>query len=601
MYIRAKEKYNKRSRKAYYTHKLCESVRTEKGPRQNTILHLGTLDLEQKHWKALADRIEELLTGQQRISPLGDNIEALAQHYTKRIIHKRMAEEHEYTDSEPDFQSVDVNSLASSEGKSVGPEHVGLEAMKHLGFFKIFEQLEFSKRHVDLASLLVVGRLIQPSSERKLKIFAKEESGLDELLNTDFSVIANNNALYETSDLLFSHKDVIEQHLREDSKYLLGLGESIILYDLTNTYFEGSTAYYEKAKHGRSKQKRNDCPLVTLGIVLDENGFLKTSRIFEGNISEPNTLMEMVKKIHNHSISQKLPFEKPTVVIDAGIATQKNLDNLKSEGFSYIVVSRSKPKDIPEPEFIEIKKGVKVHSFTQDDEVFVHCVSDGKTKKEEAMITKARANMEKSLEYLRDGLNIKGRLKKHDKVLERIGGLRNKYRRVSQAYDIHVKDNAKNAVHITWSFDKNKLGKPYNGSYFLRTNRNDLSETRLWSIYTMLTIVEDAFRCLKDELGLRPNFHQKSHRIEGHIFITVLAYHLLHYIRYKLNSVGLFHRWSTIKSWLTTHRILTTSLPKQGGGVVHVRHCTTPTLKQQEIYSALGIANVPLRKRKTIT
>ncbi len=394
MYIRAKEKYNKRSRKAHYTHKLCESVRTEKGPRQNTILHLGTLDLEQKHWKALADRIEELLTGQQRISPLGDNIEALAQHYAKRIIHKRMAEEHEYTGSEPDFQSVDVNSLASSEGKSIGPEHVGLEAMKHLGFFRIFEQLEFSKKHVDLASLLVVGRLLQPSSERKLKIFAKEESGLDELLNTDFSVIANNNALYETSDLLFSHKDVIEQHLREDSKYLFGLGESIILYDLTNTHFEGSTAYYEKAKHGRSKQKRNDCPLVTLGIVLDEDGFLKTSQIFEGNISEPNTLMEMVKNIHNHSISQKLPFEKPTVVIDAGIATQKNLDNLKSEGFSYIVVSRSKPKDIPEPEFIEIKKGVKVHSFTQDDEFFVHCVSDGKTKKEEAMITKAKANME---------------------------------------------------------------------------------------------------------------------------------------------------------------------------------------------------------------
>lgn len=601
MYIRAKEKHNKRSNKVYHAHKLCASVRTDKGPRQNTILHLGTLDLEQEHWKTLADRIEELLTGQQRLSPVSEKIEALAQHYAKRIIHGRMAEDYEYADSATDFQSVDVNSLASSEGKSIGPEHVGLEAMKHLGFFKIFEQLEFSKKHMDLASLLIVGRLIHPSSERELKRYAKEDSGLDELLKTDFSVIANNNSLYETSDLLFSKKDIIEQHLRHHSKKLLGLQESIILYDLTNTYFEGNTPYYEKAKHGRAKEKRSDCPLVTLGIALDESGFLKTSRIFEGNISEPIILMDMVRDIHNHSIEQELPFEKPTVVMDAGIATQKNLEELKAEEFSYIVVSRSKPKEIPDPEFVEIKKGVKVHSFTQDDEIYVHCVSEGKTQKEQAMIAKARAGIEKSLDHLRDGLSIKGRMKKYDKVLQRIGRLRNQYRRVSQAYDIHVKDNAKNAVQISWSFDETKLGKPYNGSYFLRTNRTDLNEARLWSIYVMLTIVEDAFRCLKDELGLRPNFHQKGDRIEGHIFITILAYHLLHYIRFKLNSIGLFHRWETIKSWLTTQRIQTTSLPKEGGGVIHVRHCSTPTLKQQEIYSALEIANEPFRKRKATT
>ena len=145
------------------------------------------------------------------------------------------------------------------------------------------------------------------------------------------------------------------------------------------------------------------------------------------------------------------------------------------------------------------------------------------------------------------------------------------------------------------------MGKPYDGNYFLRTDRNDLDDEKIWSIYIMLTIVEDAFRCLKDELGLRPNFHHKPDRIDGHIFITVLAYHLLHLIRYKLNEAGLFHRWKTIKSWLNTHRILTTSLPKERGGVIHIRHCTTPTLKQQEVYSALKITNVPLRQRKTTT
>jgi transposase len=602
MFIRAKEKKNRGSEKIYYTYKLVESVRTEQGPRQGTLLNLGTLDLEQEQWKPLANRIEELLAGQRHLVPLDENIEALAQHYTKLLVQKRMAEKNEFKQSDQDFQSIDVNALASSEGKSIGSEHVGLEVMKQLGFFRLFRQLKFEKNIMDIAALLIIGRLVHPSSERELKQYAEQESGLDELLRTDFSHLAN-NALYETSDILFSHKNSIEQFLRSRSKELLDLGESIILYDLTNTYFEGDVPFCEKAKHGRSKDKRNDRPLVTLGIVLDENGFLKTTRIFEGNISEPKTLIDMVHEVHGHAVGQQppLPLEKPTVVIDAGIASEDNLSTLKGQGFSYIVVSRSNPHEIPDPEFIEIRKGIKVHSFKQDDEIFLHCQSEAKTKKEQSMVNKAREKMEKELSYLRDGLRIKKRLKKYDKVLERIGRLRKQHTRVSKGFDIQVKQGGKNAVEITWQFDEKNLGKPYDGTYFLRTDRNDLNDEKIWYIYIMLTIVEDAFRCLKDELGLRPNFHHKPNRIEGHIFITVLAYHLLHFIRYKLNEAGLFHRWKTIRSWLNTHRIHTTSLPKEEGGVIHIRHCTTATLKQQEVYSALKITNVPLKQRKTTT
>ena len=602
MFIRAKEKKNRGSDKIYYTHKLVESLRTEQGPRQRTLLSLGTLDLEQKQWKPLANRIEQLLTGQRCLVPLDENIEALAQHYTKLLVQQQMAEKNEFQHSEQDFQRVDVNALASSEGKSIGSEHVGLEAMKQLGFFKLFRQLKFKKSMMDIAALLIIGRLVHPSSERELKRYAEQESGLDELLQTEFSRLAN-NALYETSDILFSHKDTIEQFLRNHSKRLFGLGESIILYDLTNTYFEGDVPFYKKAKHARSKDKRNDRPLITLGIVVDENGFLKTTRIFEGNISEPKTLMDMVHEIHGQAVGQKPPLalEKPTVVIDAGIASEHNLMTLKDQGFSYIVVSRSKPDEIPDPDFIEIKKGIKVHGFKQDDETFLHCQSEAKTKKEQAMVIRARQKMEKELSYLRDGLRIKRRLKRYDKVLERIGRLRQQHRRVSKGFDIQVKQSGQNAVAITWQFDEKHLGKPYNGTYFLRTDRTDLKDEKIWYLYIMLTTVEDAFRCLKDELGLRPNFHHKPNRIEGHIFITVLAYHLLHFIRYKLNEAGLFHRWNTIRSWLSTHRIQTTRLPKEEGGVIHIRHCTTPTLKQQEVYSALKIINVPLKQKKTTT
>ena len=602
MYIRLKSKTNKGSKKVYYTHDLVESVRTDKGPRQVTLLNLDPFYLDRKYWRTLAKRIKEIMTGQLRLMPLEDQLETLARHYAKLLVQKKMAEQSSIKKDESDFQSVDVNAIASTESRSIGPEYVALQTMKKLGFFNIFNKLEFAKYTQELATLLIVGRLVHPSSEHDLKRYAKQESGLDDLLGTDFSRIPN-NALYETSDILFAHKNSIEKLLRDQTKKILGLGESIILYDLTNTYFEGDAYFYKKAKRGRSKDKRHDRPLVTLGVVLDEQGFLKTSRIYEGNISEPSTMLEMVHAVHGQAVGQKppLPLEKPTVVIDAGIASEKNLKLLKEQGFSYIVVSRSQPKDVPQPQFVDIKKGIRVHSFRQNGDLYLHCQSDAKSAKENSMVNKAKEKMENELAYLRDGLDKKRRLKRYDKVLERIGRIRKTYSRVSAAFDIQVNSKNQKAVEITWTFDENKLGKPYNGSYFLRTDRTDLVDEQIWSLYIMLTTVEDAFRSLKDELGLRPNFHSKPERIEGHMFITVLAYHLLHFIRHSLNQADIFHRWETIKSWLQTHRIQTSSLPRENGGVIHIRHCTTPTLEQQDIYSALEISNVPVRKRKVIT
>ena len=179
--------------------------------------------------------------------------------------------------------------------------------------------------------------------------------------------------------------------------------------------------------------------------------------------------------------------------------------------------------------------------------------------------------------------------------------MRQHYTRVSKGFTITVKAHDGKASEITWQFDESKLGKPYDGSYFLRTDRTDLSSEETWSIYVMLTSVEDALRCLKSELGLRPIHHSKSNRVDGHLFISVLAYHLLSYNRWHMVKAGLNHRWPTIRSWLETHEVLTTNLPKEGGGVIHLRYCTIPTLKQRQIYKALRITSIPLRRRKNET
>lgn len=273
----------------------------------------------------------------------------------------------------------------------------------------------------------------------------------------------------------------------------------------------------------------------------------------------------------------------------------------KDEGFSYIVVSRSDPEEGSSDDFIEIKEGVKAKSIQQGDEVFLHCVSEARMKKERAMVAKARDRMEQELKNLSKGFNKKGCVKTYPKVLERIGRIRQRYPRVSKGFSIIVKEREGKATELTWQFDESKLAKPYDGSYFLRTDRTDLSTKQIWAIYVMLTSVEDAFRCLKSELGLRPIHHTKPDRVEAHLFISVLAYHLLNYIQYYLRKAGVNHRWPTIRSWLQTHQVLTTTLPREDGGMIHLRYCTTPTINQKQLYKALGITSIPLKRKKIVT
>ncbi|GAB6057081.1 IS1634 family transposase [Desulfonatronum parangueonense] len=605
MFIREKVKQNKNPKKVYHAHFLVESIRTVNGPRQRTILKLGTLSLPKEKWKALANRIEEIYLGSQNFLQVDPEVEPLASHFARLLIQQKIAEKQQAPQEDkggPDYLTVDVSELSSSPAKSVGAEHVGVHAMQQLGFFDLFKELDLTRRQSDLATLSIVGRLVHPCSENELKRFAKENSALDLILNTDFSRIGQNE-LYNVSDLLFENKEHIESFLRNRAKKVFCLKETIILYDLTNTHFEGAVKQCSKAHRGRSKQKQHQRPLVTLGLVMDELGFLKSSKTFDGNVVEAHTFQEMIKDLHQQSqgLRPVLPLYKPTVVMDAGIATEENLAFLKEQNFAYIVVSRKKYKEIPEGEAVSVKDGVTVKSFTQDDEVILHCQSQSKEQKEQGIVTKAKDKMEAELKALREGLSQKNKLKKYVKVLEKIGKLRKQYSRVSKAFEINVTQDEDLAVDLVWTYDPKKLGKPYDGSYFLRTSRTDLDPARIWEVYIMLTILEGAFRHMKSELGLRPNFHRKEDRIEGHMFITVLAYHLLHWIGYRLKKAGMCSSWTGIRETLDTHRLLTTSMPVKDGGIVSIRHCTTPTVEQAKIYNVLGASGMPIKKTKVVT
>lgn len=614
MFIKEIKKQNKGYEKVFISHRLMESYRTERGPRQRKILSLGKLDLPKEQWKLLADRIEEKVIGQESFLSIDENVESLATHYASLIIQQKITlSKHQVKKTQQaEYETIDINSVSNSKVRSIGAEYVGYETFKQLGLDTLFGKLGLSKQEIDLTALSIVGKLVYPASEHRTRAWAKHLTGLDELLNADFTHLSN-NALYRTSDLLLSFKSQIEEHLKLKERNLFSLKENIILYDLTNTYFEGSTKKNKKAKWGRSKEKRSDCPLVTLGLVIDEMGFPKASKIFKGNVYEADTLLKMLELLQGETIQSASTKARAkakkgiTVVMDAGISTEDNLKLLKSEGYDYICVARNKPFDeskVDLDNLVTIKQDktnkVEAKLVKGDDENVLYCKSFLKEKKEQAMKTKMQQRFEEGIKQIAASLTKKGGVKKYDKVLERIGRLKEKNASIAHYYCVDVKHKDGIATAVDWKFLKvEKAKQRFSGSYFLRTSRTDLTEQKIWSLYVMLTNLEDAFRYLKDELGLRPVHHQKESRSDGHLFITVLAYHLLISIQTKLRSSGIHMRWSAIRDFLSSQVRVTTGMTTKDGKRIYIRNCSEAESFHRAIYNALCLNHCPLQAKRT--
>lgn len=603
MFIREIVKKNPGSPKNFVYHRLMESVRTPKGPRQRILLNLGQLDLPRSDWKALANRIEEVLLGQESFLPPPPQIEGLAQHYAQLLRRKEMYSLPVPEKEEADWQRVDLNSLAEGESRSIGGEAVAQAFWKRLEFPQILSDMGLGQEEIDKAALLVIGRLLHPASERGTALWGKRMSALGELLGADFEHLGN-NSLYRVSDRVVEHRDEIERELAQRERGLFQLGEKIVLYDLTNSYLTGRAHESDQAHHGRSKEKRSDCPLLTLALVMDEDGFPKASRLLPGNVSEPGTLEQFLQTIKPQFEAQ-LPLrqEPPTVVIDAGIGTEDNLALVRREGFHYISVSRKRPKEIPQEGLLIIREGrdstIQAKRLDRDGEVLLYCESSARERKEVAIKARFQKGFEEGLASIAGSLAKKRGTKSYERVLERLGRLREKYPTISQFYRVEVEQELGMVKKITWGIDRQEeLRARFSGSYYLRSDRADLDEKELWSLYMMLTQVEDAFRSLKSELGLRPTYHRIDRRLEGHFFISVLAYHLLASIQRDLRKKGISHRWSTIREQMATQRRSTASITNDKGERIHIRHTSDPEPFHYEIHRALGLPPKPLRKKR---
>ncbi len=611
MYIRKSKE--RKSGKVYESFRLVESVRINNKPRQRTILNLGAgFSVPSERHKELCGLIEEklfLLNNTSLISGEESDLDSIADSIVKKIVVKESKSpkiaatgKSIETQAALDLVTVDLNSLENNDVRSFGGEAVCLDTINRLGIPNKLVEFGFSRKQRAMAIGSIAARLLMPGSDRASFHWLKQTSALGELIDFDFNDTSLSR-FYEVADQLHSKKELLEDWLYQAECKLFTLDESIILYDLTNTFFEGSGKYNEKAKFGRSKEKRTDAPLVTMGLVLDGQGFPRKSAVLPGNVSEPSTLKEML----HHLIGSNAETRKRTVVMDAGIATEDNLAWLRSNRFVYVVVARNRVEMPDEGEFVPVAEGKKDvraklvrNEETSEWDMFVD--SDAKAKKEEGIKSKSRQRFEEDMEQVRAGLNKKRGTKTLAKVHTRIGRVKERHRRVSGLYNVTVipDGNDKNAVGVKWELQPEKEKKKLNGIYRLRTNEESMTVETFWRIYVNLTQVESSFRSMKSELGIRPIHHQKEHQMDAHLFITLLAYHVSHSIRYRLQKHGIKYSWETIRNILSGHVRVTTTIKGEDNQAIHIRKNSRSSFDQKKIYNALEIWKLPGKIIKAI-
>jgi transposase len=447
----------------------------------------------------------------------------------------------------------------------------------------------------------IIARMVMPGSELASHRWLTGTSGLGDLLEVDLAALPLSR-LYRASDLLLKHHDEIETQLFARIETLFGLTESVTLYDLTNTYFEGAEVGNPKAARGHSKEKRSDAPLVTLGVVCDGSGFIRRSRVFAGNAVECRTLEGMLTGLAAPAGA--------LVVMDRGIATAANLAWLKEHGYRYLVVSRERERRFEaERATTLVSAGEEtiqvVRELSEDgQEVRLQCHSPGREMKETGIMARFCTRFEAGLTKLAEGLTTPRGETRADRLQERIGRLKAASRGAGQHYTVSLDTDATGATVTALRWEQTPvpgtmLTDP--GVYCLRSNELSWDAEQLWRTYMMLTDLEAVFRSLKGELGLRPIFHSKEERTDGHLFISVLAYQFVQVIRQRLKAQGIHDSWAGLREVLSVQRRVTASFTQKDGRTLHVRKATRPEPDLVRIYDALGLPHQPGGVQKLVS
>lgn len=608
MYFKFSLRYNKDKQQSDAYYRLVESYRNAEGRVcHRTILNIGFIDddysPEQLNQTAriLTDRYEQK---QPLFEPADTAVIELAETLWKRIIKDRRLD---LTLHSPASRQIDADTIRHSNVREIGSEWICHQTLEKLGISKVLAEAGFSGEQIQLASTQIVSRAVYPASELKTASWIKENSAIGELTGYGCEKITKDK-LYESALRLYAVKDQLEQHLSHKTNELFDISDKIVLYDLTNTYFEGQYGRSELAKYGRSKEKRNDAKLVVLALVVNIYGFIKYSAIHEGNMTDCKNLSVMIDKLSRCTNAQN-----PVVVMDAGIATGENLEMIRTKGYHYLCVSRTRLKDYQAISgrltvLLETKSKrnvrLKAVSDNKNTDYYLEVASEDKYETQNSMRTQFEQRFEMELQKIAQSVERKGGTKKTVKVHQRIGRVRERYPSVQYYYDIEVTLSEDNhtVTSVNWSKNEQQYAKKEAsmGLYFLRTSLLLKDEVMIWNIYNTIREIESSFRTLKTDLDLRPVYHKSDAGTMAHLHLGLLAYWVVNTVRCKLKAHGINSHWQEIVRIGNTQKIITTHGTNTAGVVIGVRKCSEPGEQLKNIQSILLIKPKPFAKRKSV-
>ena len=603
MYIRATKTHTKGGKPAF-SYRLSRSVRIGDKVRQETLLNLGVdFPVPRERWRDVVLVTEVLLAGQRPMLPVPAEVEAAAEDLVRRLRAAGLAPAAPARRGrERAVATVDLDTLEHDDTRTVGGERVCLSGLSELGFGELLHAQGVRGRDARVAIALVVAKMLHPSSEREALRWLREDSAALELLDLDRGKALSLQKLYRTGDVLWRHRRALQAGLFRRERELLELPDTIVFYDLTNTWYTGRSDE-QLLRFGRSKERRHNCPLVTLALSLDGAGFPRGCEVLAGDVSEPSTLRAALERLEAEAGARAGP--RPTVILDAGIATEENIGWLRERGYGWICVSKEARPAPPEGGAeltltTSARQEVMAWKLDGDEEeVRLYAVSAAKRATEEALLARHRARYEEALRHLHEGLTIPHRRKRYEQVMDTVGRLGERHRLVSAQYVVDVRrGEGPNATAVEWRRTKRYAARDAGaGSYVLRSSRTDWDTERIVRTYWRLTEIEATFRSLKTELGLRPIWHVKRSRIAAHLFLAVLAYHGVHLIRTRLKARDIPLSWDAIRTRLRPWVRMTTTIRETNGRLIVNRQDVRPPAHLAQIARAVGVQPYHHRRR----
>ena len=503
---------------------------------------------------------------------------------------------------------VDVNTIKHTDAREIGAEWVCLQVIRELEIDRFLQREGWSEKQIDTTLAHLIIRTIYSPSELKSMRIMDENSAVCELVSGNQEWRPGFQSIYKVAPSLYELKEKLESHLCQKTDDLFNITNRIVLFDLTNFYFEGRKDNSKKARFGRSKEKRSDCRLLVLALCINKEGFIRYSSILAGNTADPDSLPDMVETLNSRTRVPNDPKDKVLVCLDAGIATEENLLKIKEKGYNYLCVSRRRLADYetaPDAGTVTVldckKQPIRLTRVKHEEggDYYLEINSPAKQLKETSMNRKFKERFEEELKKAKDSLTKKNGTKHYEKVIERVGRARQKYPSISKYYVIdYIPDeaNPKNMADIQWRIAVPENVDRDSGIYFLRTNVPTLDEKATWDYYNLIREIECTNRQLKTDLNLRPIHHKKDDRSDAHLFLGLLSYWIVNTIRYKLKQTGEACYWTEIVRRLSTQKAVTTEATNNLGEKVHMRLFSEPNKSADDIYERLKYKKMPFRK-----